>query len=281
MAKKKTITIQDINVTLITENNDEYISLTDIAKKFGEPRIVIQNWMRRRNTLEFLGVWENLHNPNFNRIEFDAFLFESGSNSFSMSPSKWIKNTNAIGIKSKAGRYGGTYAYKDMALGFCYWLSPPFQVYVIKEFQRLKIIEAQEQQEALEWNLKRVLSKINYTVHTDAIKENLIPPRLKPKSQGFVYASEADILNMAVFGMTAKQWRLQYPEAKGNIRDNATHLQLLVLSNLEAVNAELIRINLSQDERLSILNEAAIKQMTSLLTAPSLLKLGLGRGKLP
>ena len=183
---------------------------------------------------------------------------------------RWIKETKAIGVQSKAGRYGGTFAHRDIALGFCYWLSPPFQLYLIKEFQRLKEIEAREKHEAVEWNVRRILTKINYTVHTDAIKETLIPPRLaKSKTSGFIYAGEADILNVALFGMTAGQWRSQNPEAKGNIRDQATTEQLLVLANLEAINAELIRQGLSQDERVIRLNEAAIAQMKSILSSPS------------
>lgn len=282
MAKKKTIIVKGIEIRLYEEKKEDFISLTDIAKKFNKKTgQIISNWLRTRSTISFLGAWETLHNNDFNVLKFENIRNMTGEPTFVLSMKEWIAETNAVGIRSKTGRYGGTYAHKDIAFEFLSYLSPTFKLYVFKEFQRLKDIEIQEQQDALEWNFKRFLTKINYAVHTDAIKENLIPPRLSSKSQGFVYASEADILNMAVFGMTAKQWRLQYPKAKGNIRDNATHLQLLVLSNLEAVNAELIRISLSQDERLSILNEAAIKQMTSLLTAPSLPKLGLGSGELP
>jgi hypothetical protein len=232
----------------------------------------IYSWMRNSNTVEFLGVWEQLHNPDFKGNEFVRFKNEAGSNSFNLTPKKWIDNTNAIGITVKAGRYGGgTFAHRDIAINFCYWLSPTFQLYLIKEFQRLKEVEATERYESLEWNIKRILTKINYTVHTDAIKENLIPPRVAiAKPYGFVYANEADILNVALFGMTAKSWRTQNPKAKGNIRDHASTEQLLVMANLEAVNAELIRQGFSQDERVIILNKAAIKQMTSILNSPSL-----------
>ncbi len=274
MAKKRTLTIQGIEIQLHNLREQDYLSLTDIARKFNSdnPSMLIVNWLRGRDTIEFLGVWEQLYNQDFNLIEFDKIKNEAGVNRFVLSASRWIKETKAIGLKSKAGRYGGTYAHLDIALGFCYWLSPSFQLYVVKEFQRLKQIEAKERNEVLDWDLKRTLSKINYTVHTDAIKEKLIPQRVS-KNKGYIYANEADILNLAVFGMTAKQWRLEYPNEKGNIRDMASHFQLLVLSNLEAVNAELIRIGMSQDERLEILNEAAIKQMTSLLASPSISKL--------
>lgn len=275
MAKTKSLIIQGIDIQLQSQKEQDYLCITDIAKKFNaeNPSMLITNWMRGRDTIEFLGVWEQMYNQDFNHIEFDKIRNEAGVNRFILSVSKWVKDTKAIGIKSKAGRYGGTYAHLDIALGFCYWLSPPFQLYVLKEFQRLKEIEATETNDALEWNLKRALSKINYTVHTDAIKEKLIPQRIASSKNGFVYANEADILNIAVFGMTAKEWRLQSEDKKGNLRENANHYQLLILSNLEAVNAELIRIGLSQDERLEILNEAAIKQMTSLLSTPAVNKL--------
>jgi hypothetical protein len=275
MAKNKSLIIQGIDIQLQSQKEQDYLCITDIAKKFNSenPSMLITNWMRGRDTIEFLGVWEQMYNQDFNHIEFDKIRNEAGVNRFILSVSKWVKNTKAIGIKSKAGRYGGTYAHLDIALGFCYWLSPPFQLYVLKEFQRLKEIEANETNNALEWDLKRTLSKINYAVHTDAIKEKLIPQKIASSKSGFVYANEADILNLAVFGMTAKEWRLQSQDKKGNLRENANSYQLLVLSNLEAVNAELIRIGLSQDERLEILNEAAIKQMTSLLSSSAVDKL--------
>ncbi|MFK7947101.1 MAG: KilA-N domain-containing protein [Saprospiraceae bacterium] len=274
MAKGKSLIIQGIDIQIQSQKKQDYLSLTDIAKKFNaeNPSMLITNWMRGRDTIEFLGVWEQMYNPDFNPIEFDKIRNEAGVNRFILSVSKWTKNTKAIGIRSKAGRYGGTFAHLDIALGFCYWLSPAFQLYVIKEFQRLKEIEANELNDVLDWDLKRTLSKINYTVHTDAIKEKLIPQKIATKS-GFVYANEADILNVAVFGMTAKEWRLQSQDTKGNLRDSANQYQLLVLSNLEAVNAELIRIGLQKDERLEILNQAAIKQMTSLLSSSSIAKL--------
>jgi len=272
MAKKKTIIVKGSEIALLPmsgSNEDDYISLTDIMKSFDD-EFSIYSWMRNKNTVEFLGVWEQLHNPDFKGNEFVTFKNAAGSNNFNLTPKKWITATDAIGIKVKSGRYGGgTFAHRDIAINFCYWLSPPFQLYIVKEFQRLKEVEAKEQKEALDWSLKRVLSKINYTIQTDAIKEKLIPPRME-KGQGFIYATEADILNVAVFGVTAKMWRMNNPKEKGNIRHYATHEQLLVLSNLEAVNAELIRMGLSQDERADILNQAAIKQMKSLLNSPSL-----------
>ena len=276
MAKKKqSITVQGTEIKLFVQREEDYISLTDIAKRVNDrPEIVIQNWLRNRDTIEFLGVWEQLHNSEFKHIEFDVFRSRAGLNSFVLSPKQWIEKTGAIGLQSKSGRYGGTFAHRDIALAFCYWISPPFQLYLIKEFQRLKQIEAKEKQDALEWSVRRLLTKINYSVHTDAIKEELIPPRLaQDKTSGLVYAGEADILNLALFGMTAKEWRTQNPEAKGNIRDQATTEQLLVLANLEAINAELIRQGLSQDERVIRLNEAAITQMRSILASPSASKL--------
>lgn len=270
--KKKTITVQGDEITLLPQRGqDDYISLTDIMKKFDD-EFSIYGWMRNKNTVEFLGVWEQLHNPNFKPNEFVTFKNQAGSNNFNLTPKKWIQATDAIGISVKSGRYGGgTFAHRDIAINFCYWLSPTFQLYLIKEFQRLKEIEAQEKREALEWDVKRILTKINYAVQTDAIKEKLIPPRLG-KTSGLVYATEADILNLALFGMTAKEWRSQNP--KGNLRDDyATTEQLLVLANLEAINAELIRQGLSQDERIVRLNEAAITQMRSILASPSVAKL--------
>ena len=273
MAKKKTINVQGNEISLVTKENEEYISLTDMAKGFdGEAGEYIRNWLRTGSTVNFLGVWEKVHNQDFNLVEFHQIKSEIIDNTFLMSAKKWIARTNAKGIQAKAGRYGGTYAHNEIAIQFASWLSPEFYVYLVKEFKRLKGIEAKEKHQILDWNLKRVLSKVNYTVHTDAIKEELIPPRLK-KGQGFIYAEEADVLNVAIFGMTAKMWRISNPEAKGNIRDYATSEQLLILSNLEAVNAELIRMKLSGDERVDILNQAAIKQMKSLLSSPSLKKL--------
>ncbi|MEM6380278.1 MAG: KilA-N domain-containing protein, partial [Bacteroidota bacterium] len=237
MAKKqkKTIIVQGSEIALLPMLREEdYISLTDIMKTFDD-EFSIYSWMRNKNTVEFLGVWEQLHNPTFKGNEFVTFKNQAGSNSFNLTPSKWIKATAAIGIRVKAGRYGGgTFAHKDIAINFCAWLSPTFQLYLIKEFQRLKEIEAKDKQEVLDWSLRRVLSKLNYKVQTDAIKERLIPARLnRQKAAGLVYASEADILNVALFGMTAKEWRIQNPDTKGNIRDTANIEQLVTLINLQ------------------------------------------------
>lgn len=238
---------------------DDFISLTDIAKlkDSDNPRYIIQNWLRNRNTIEFLGVWESLYNPSFNRVEFDAFRSQAGLNSFVMTPQKWAESTRAIGIISKAGRYGGTYAHKEIAFEFASWISVEFKLYLVKEFERLKT----EEMKQLGWDIKRNLAKINYRIHTDAIKENLIPPELSAKQVSMVYASEADVLNMALFGMTAKQWRDSHPELKGNIRDYANVSQLVCLSNLENLNAVFISEGMSQAERLAKLNAIAISQM--------------------
>lgn len=238
---------------------DDYISLTDIArvKDSDNPRYIIQNWMRNRNTIEFLGVWETLYNPNFNRVEFDAFRSQAGLNSFVMTPQKWIDATAAIGIISKAGRYGGTYAHKEIAFEFASWISVEFKLYLVKEFERLKA----EEMRRFGWDIKRNLAKINYRIHTDAIKENLIPLELSAKQTSLVYASEADVLNMALFGMTAKEWRDSHPELKGNIRDYANVSQLVCLANLENLNAVFISEGMPQAERLARLNAIAISQM--------------------
>ena len=238
---------------------DDYISLTDIAKvkDSDNPRYIIQNWMRNRNTIEFLGVWESLYNPDFNRVEFDAFRSQAGLNSFVMTPQKWIDATAAIGIISKAGRYGGTYAHKEIAFEFASWISVEFKLYRVKEFERLKT----EEMRRFGWDIKRNLAKINYRIHTDAIKENLIPPELSAKQVSLVYASEADVLNMALFGMTAKEWRDSHPELKGNIRDYANVSQLVCLANLENLNAVFISEGRPQAERLARLNVIAISQM--------------------
>lgn len=238
---------------------DDFISLTDIAKlkDSDNPRYIIQNWLRNRNTIEFLGVWESLYNPSFNRVEFDAFRSQAGLNSFVMTPQKWVEATGAIGIVSKAGRYGGTYAHKEIAFEFASWISVEFKLYLVKEFERLKT----EEMKQLGWDIKRNLAKNNYRIHTDAIKENLIPPELSAKQVSMVYASEADVLNMALFGMTAKQWRDSQPDLKGNIRDYANVSQLVCLSNLENLNAVFINEGMSQAERLAKLNAIAISQM--------------------
>jgi hypothetical protein len=255
-----------VDIRINTINEIDYISLTDIAKKQNAeyPADIIKNWLRSKNTIEFLGVWEQLNNPNFKLVEFDQFKNEAGLNSFVLSPQKWIDKTNAIGIISKSGRYGGTYAHSDIAFEFASWLSPTFKLYIIKDYQRLKQEESHIKE--LEWDVKREIAKTNYKIHTDAIKENLIPPTLSKKEISYIYASEADIINKALFGQTAKEWRENNPKAKGNIRDTATIEQLIVLSNLETMNAQYIKEGLSQIERLFKLNAIAVYQMNSILT---------------
>jgi hypothetical protein len=271
MPNNKVIVVKETPVTIIKVNEQDYISLTDMVKPFGDETI-IANWLRNRNTLEFLGIWEQIYNPNFKPLEFEGFKKQAGLNSFTISPKKWAEHTNAIGIVSKAGRYGGgTYAHKDIAFEFGSWLSAEFKLYLIKEFQRLKDEENKTHQ--LEWNLQRTLSKINYRIHTDAIKETLIPPQLTRQQTGAIYASEADLLNMALFGKTAAEWRKENPGKSGNIRDEATLEQLVVLSNLESINAVLLRQDLPQSTRLQQLNEIAISQIKSLLANNSMKKL--------
>lgn len=267
MAKiiKDTIHANGIDIGIYTTDfENEFISLTDIAKyrNADDPRFVIQNWMRNRNTVEFLAVWEELHNPNFNRVQFEAVRSEAGLNRFVMTPTKWIEETNAIGIVSKAGRYGGTYAHSDIAMSFATWLSPEFQLYILKDYRRLKADENSKL--SIGWNLNREISKLNYRVHTDSIKENLIPKVLTPDQISFTYASEADLLNTVLFGMTAKEWRDSNPNEKGNIRDFATIYQLLVLANMESYNAILIKQGKNQAERMQLLHELAVQQMTTL-----------------
>lgn len=255
------IIVQDTDITILQINENDYISLTDIAKfKTDDTFIVVCNWMRNRNTIEYLGIWESLYNPNFKPIEFDRFRKEAGLNAFTMSPKKWIETTNAIGIISKSGRYGGTYAHKDIAFKFASWISVEFELYVAKEFQRLK----EEEQKQLGWSVKRELAKLNYHIHTDAIKKNLIPKEITPQQASMIYANEADVLNVALFGVTAKEWREANPDVKGNIRDYATINQLICLSNMENLNAVFINDNLPQRERLIKLNQIAIQQMSVL-----------------
>lgn len=252
------IIVKDTSVTVISVNEKDYISLTDIAKyKSDDPASVIGNWMRNRNTIEYLGIWESLYNPNFKLLEFDEFRKEAGLNAFTLSPQKWIQTTAAIGLISKSGRYGGTYAHKDIAFKFASWISVEFELYIIKEFQRLK----EDEQKQLGWNPKRELSKINYRIHTDAIKHNLIPTEISEKQASMIYANEADVLNVAMFGMTAKMWREQHPDLKGNIRDYATINELICLSNMENLNAIFIEQGIPQRERLIKLNKIAIRQM--------------------
>src|SRR5690606_13489311 len=250
MNKNKKINVQGVDILLYQEHQNDYISLTDIArhKDSAHTDDIIKNWMRNRNTIELLGFWESIYNPNFKPVEFDGFKKQAGLNSFVMTPKRWIENTNAIGIVSKAGRYGGTFAHKDIALEFASWISIEFKLYVIKEFQRLK--DDENSRLKLEWNLQRTISKINYQIHTDAIKENLIPKEITKQQASFVYANEADLLNVALFGITVKEWRDKNPEKTGNIRDYATLEQLVVLSNMESINALLIEQGLTQSKRL-------------------------------
>ena len=245
-------------VTIIKINEVDYISITDIARyKNNEPNAVIGNWLRNRNTIEYLGIWETLYNPNFKPLEFEGFKKEAGLNAFTLSPQKWIESTNAIGMISKAGRYGGTFAHKDIAFKFASWVSIEFELYFIKEFQRLK----EEEQKQIGWSAKRELAKLNYHIHTDAIKRNLVPARLTKDQINKVYANEADVLNVALFGITARQWRDENSELKGNIRDYATINELICLSNMENLNAVFIDEKIEQKERLIKLNEIAIQQM--------------------
>ena len=252
------IIVQERQVTIISHNENDYISLTDIAKfKSDDPAAVIGNWMRNRNTIEFLGIWESLYNPMFKPLEFEGFRKEAGLNAFTLSPQKWTKTTNAIGIVAKSGRYGGTFAHKNIAFKFASWISVEFELYIVKEFQRLK----EEEQKQLGWSAKRELSKINYRIHTDAIKRNIIPEEVTPQQASIIYANEADVLNVAMFGMTAKQWREANADKKGNIRDYATINELICLSNMENLNAVFIDQGLPQSERLIKLNQIAIQQM--------------------
>ena len=273
MAKNKTIVVENFEIVLYTKEKEQFISLTDMARYRDVERTnyIIQNWMRTRNAIEFIGLWEQMNNLDFKRIEFDAFKNEAGNNSFTLNPQKWIEATNAIGIISKSGRYGGTFAHRDIAFEFASWLSPAFKFYLIKEFQRLK--EDENERLQLDWNLQRTLAKINYRIHTDAIKETLIPKELNKTQISFVHANEADLLNVALFGITAKHWREANPIAAGNVRDIATLEQLVVLSNMESINAVLIHQGLSQSERLVQLNTVAITQMKSLLNSRQIKKL--------
>lgn len=263
-------------MTIVSREEQDYISLTDMIKNFGDESI-LYNWLRNRNTIEFLGIWEQLYNPSFKPLEFDRFRSQAGLNSFTLSPKKWIEATGAIGVYSKSGRGGGTYAHRDIAFEFGSWLSPEFKLYLIKEFQRFKDEEASSK--SLEWNFQRTLSKVNYKIHTDAIKARLIPPRLTKAQTGIIYASEADLLNVALFGLTAMQWRQANPGEAGNMRDVATLEQLVVLSNLESINAVLIHQGLEQPARLTQLNSIAIGQMQSLLGNSALKRLAGAGGK--
>lgn len=268
--KSKTINVKDTEITIISQKEEDYISLTDLLKaKDGE--YFVHDWLKNRNTLEFLSVWEKLNNPNFNYVEFDIIKSEAGLNSFRISAKQWVEKTNAIGVIAKAGRYGGTYAHKDIAIEFCSWISPEFKLYLIKEFQRLK--EEESKLKNLDWEIKRTLTKINYRIHTDAIKQNLIPPTIEKNQERIIYATETDVLNKAIFGMTAQEWRTNNPNKDGNIRDYTEIEQLIVLANIESINAILIQKGFSQDERLLELNQIAISQITSLLKNPSVKQL--------
>jgi hypothetical protein len=271
MAKNKVIIVKEQPITIIEVNQQDYISLTDMEKSFGDDSIVY-SWMRNRNTVEFLGIWELLHNDHFKGNEFETFKRLAGLNNFNLTPRKWIESTNAIGMISKSGRYGGgTFAHKDIAFEFGSWLSAEFKLFLIKEFQRLKAEEGKDA--SLDWNLQRTLAKVNYDIHLDAVKETLIPPVITAQQAGYIYASEADLLNMALFGKTASEWRKDNPSKPGNIRDEASLEQLVVLTNLESINAVFIRQELSQSDRLTKLNEIAISQMQSLIKNRSVKKL--------
>ena len=272
MSKTQKISVIDTEVTIISANDEDYISLTDMLKaKDGD--FFISDWLRNRNTVEFLGIWERVHNPNFNYGEYAAIRSQAGLNSYKISVKEWAKKTNAIGLMAKAGRYGGTYAHKDIAFEFGMWISPEFKIYLIKEFQRLK----EEEFRQLGWDIKRNLAKINYRIHTDAIKENLVPAELTPKQVNLVYATEADVLNMALFGMTAKDWRENNRGKKGNIRNYANVSQLVCLSNLENLNALFINEGIAQKDRLIKLNAIAIQQMKLLIDDHGIRKLEGGK----
>ena len=270
--KNRIITVRDTEVSITTRYEQDYISLTDMVRNFDGGSALIEQWLKNKDTVLFLGVWEQLNNPAFNSLEFEGIRNDAGRNSFFLSAKKWINATAAIGLHAKAGRYGGTFAHRDIAFEFGSWLSPEFKLYLIKEFQRLKDAEART--EALEWNFQRTLAKVNYKIHTDAIKERLIPPRLTKAQTSMVYASEADLLNAALFGATAAQWRQANPGQIGNMRDAATLEQLVVLSNLESINAVLIHQGMAAPERLAQLNAIAITQMRSLVGMHAVKRLG-------
>lgn len=269
--KGRSIVVKGTPVGIVTRADQDYISLTDMVRHFDGGGALIEQWLKNKDTVLFLGVWEQLNNPDFNSVEFEGIRKEAGRNSFFLSAKKWADLTGAIGLHAKAGRYGGTYAHADIAFEFGSWLSPEFKLYLIKEFQRLKEQEARSL--SREWSFQRTLAKVNYRIHTDAIQEHLIPPELTPKQTQLVYASEADLLNMALFGLTAAQWRKANPDVDGNMRDHATLEQLVVLSNLESLNSVLIHQALPQPERLKQLNRIAITQMRSLVQSTQLKRL--------
>jgi hypothetical protein len=272
-SRKAVFSVKGTKITILAYREQDYISLTDIARHKDPERTdyLISNWMRNRNTVEFLGIWESLNNPGFNPIEFDGFRKSAGLNSFILTVKQWVRRTRAVGLISKPGRYGGTFAHKDIAFEFATWISVEFKLFLIKEFQRLK--EDENSRLSLAWNLNRTLSKLNYRIHTDAIQAHLIPPEVTPAQAAITYATEADLLNVALFGRTAKQWRDANPRLDGNMRDHATVEQLLVLANLEGMNAELIHMGLSQGDRLTRLNRIAIRQMQVLTAAQAIGKL--------
>ena len=277
-SRRSTIEVQGTAIEVLNQNDQDYISLTDIARhrNLHEPFAIINNWMRNRSTIEFPGLWEKLSNPGFKPLEFERFKNEAGSNYFVLSPQRWIEATQAIGLTSKSGRYGGTYAHKDIAFEFASWISSEFKLYLIKEFQRLK--DDENHRLSLAWNLNRTLSKLNYRIHTDAIKTHLIPPEVTPAQAAITYASEADLLNVALFGQTAKQWREANPKLEDNMREYATVEQLLVLANIEGMNAEFIHMSLPQGERLKRLNQIAIRQMQTLTVASNMRQLEPPKG---
>ena len=263
--KKSTIEVQGTAITILAGENGDYISLTDMVRNFEGGSALIEQWLKNKDTVLFLGVWEQIHNPGFNSLEFEGIRNEAGRNSFFLSAKAWIDRTRAKGLIASAGRYGGTYAHADIAFEFGSWLSPEFKLYLIKEFQRLK--DDENRRLSLAWNLNRTLSKLNYRIHTDAVKAHLIPPEVTPAQAAITYANEADLLNVALFGQTARQWRDANPKLEDNMREYATIEQLLVLANIEGMNAEFIHMDLPQGERLKRLNQIAIRQMQTLTTA--------------
>lgn len=265
------ITVQGAEIHIVSKDNEDYISLTDMVASFDGGSGLIDNWLKNKDTIEFLAVWERLNNPDFNSLEFEGIRSEAGTNRFFMSAKRWVERTKGVGIIARAGRYGGTFAHRDIAFEFGSWLSPEFKLYLIKEFQRLKAQEAQGQN--LEWSIRRTLVKANYRIHTDAIKANLIPQAITTAQEGFIYASEADILNKALFGMSAKEFKEANPMKDGNLRDNATVEQLVVLASLESQNALLIQQGMTKPERLVVLNQLAVSQMKSLLDNSSVRQL--------
>ena len=266
----KSLTVQGVEIHLTTRNEQDYISLTDMVSRFEGGSTLIDAWLRNKDTIEFLAVWERMHNPAFNSVEFDRIRMEAGTNRFRLSVKRWTDAVGGIGVVARTGRYGGTFAHKDIAFEFGSWLSPEFKLYLITEFQRFKQAEAAK---GLDWDVRRTLAKVQYRVHTDAVKQHLIPPQLSGKDVGLIYASEADVLNKALFGMTAAEWRRANPDSKGNIRDGASMEQLVVLSSLESQNALLIQQGVAQAERLATLNQLARMQLQSLLNNSSLLPL--------